>query len=209
MRQRDRATNQRRWLAEETARLMAEQGIAEPERARRKVAERAGIDNKRLWPSNEEVQEALLAYRRLFWRPDQAAALLQSREQALAAMRHFARFGPRLVGALADDYPDPDQPVRLHLFAEAVDEIVIALLNQGIPWRERQEQRHFADGSRRFAPILTFIAGDTAIELLVLPTLARSNPPLATRDEKPERGLDVAAVERLVAEARALTALAR
>ena len=31
--------------------MMAEQGIAEPERARRKVAERAGIDNRRLWPS--------------------------------------------------------------------------------------------------------------------------------------------------------------
>ena len=61
MRQRDRVDSQRRWLAEETARLMAEQGIAEPERARRKVAERAGIDNRRLWPSNEEVQEALLA----------------------------------------------------------------------------------------------------------------------------------------------------
>ena len=48
MRQRERADSQRRWLAEETARLMAEQGIAEPERARRKVAERAGIDNRRL-----------------------------------------------------------------------------------------------------------------------------------------------------------------
>ncbi len=209
MRQRDHADSQRRWLAEETARLMAEQGIAETERARRKVAEKAGIDNKRLWPSNEEVQEALLAYRRLFWRPDQAANLLQRREQALAAMRHFAPFAPRLVGALGDDYPDPDQPVRLHLFAEAVDEIVLALLNQGIPWRDRQEQRRFADGTRRSLPLLTFMAGDTPIELLALPTLARSNPPLSSRDERPERGLDEAGVARLVEEARGLMALAR
>jgi len=209
MRQRDRAETQRRWLAEETARLMAEQGIPEPERARRKVAERAGIDNKRLWPNNEEVQEALLAYRRLFWRPDQGATLLQRRGQALAAMRHFARFGPRLVGALIDAYPDPDQPVRLHLFAETVDEVVLALLNQGIPWRERQEQRRFADGTRRVMPVLTFIAGDTPVELLVLPTLARSNPPLALRDERPERGLDEAALGHLLDEARGLTGSAR
>ena len=73
---------------------MAEQGIAEPERARRKVAERAGIDNRRLWPSNEEVQEALLAYRRPFWRPDQAATLLQRRALALGAMRPLSRLGP-------------------------------------------------------------------------------------------------------------------
>ncbi len=124
-------------------------------------------------------------------------------------MRHFAPFAPRLVGALVDDYPDPDQPVRLHLFAEAVDEIVLALLNQGIPWRERQEPRRFADGTRRSPPLLTFMAGDTPIELLVLPILARSNPPLATRDERPERGLDEAGVARLVEEARGLTAMAR
>ncbi len=209
MRKRDHATSQRRWLAEETARLMAEQGIAEPERARRKVAERAGIDNKRLWPSNEEVKEALLAYRRLFWKPDQTKSLRRRREQALAAMRHFAPFAPRLVGSLIDDYPDPDQPVRLHLYAEAVDEIVLTLLNQGIPWRERQEPRRFADGTRRSPPLLTFFAGDTPIELLVLPTLAHSNPPLATRDERPERGLDEAGVARLVAEAGGLTAEAR
>ena len=39
--------------------------------------------------------------------------------------------------------------------------------------------------------------------------LAHSNPPLATRDERPERGLDEAGVARLVAEAGALTAEAR
>jgi len=198
MHHRDRAGTQRRWLAEEAARLMADQGIAAPEQARRKVAERAGIDNKRLWPSNEEIQEALLAYRRLFWRPDQGAALNRRREQALMAMRHFHLFRPRLIGDLAADYPDPDQPIRLHLFAETPDEVIYALMNQGIPWRERQEQRRFADGSRRLLPVLTFLAGETAVELLVLPLGARSNPPLNPLDERPERGLDEAALGRLL-----------
>ena len=198
LRQRDRAETQRRWLAEEAARLMAEQGITEPERARRKVAERAGIDNKRLWPSNEEIQEALLAYRRLFWGPDQAAALNRRREQALMAMRHFHLFRPRLIGDLAADYPDPGQPIRLQLFAETPDEVIYVLMNQGIRWQERQEQRRFADGSRRLLPVLTFLAGETAVELLVLPPGARSNPPLNPMDERPERGLDEAALGRLL-----------
>ncbi|NCA88404.1 MAG: hypothetical protein EOM92_05650 [Gammaproteobacteria bacterium] len=197
MQHRERAETQRCWLAAEAARLMAEQGIAEPERARRKVAERAGITDKRHWPSNEEIQEALLAYRRLFWRPDQAAAVDKQRQQALAAMRHFHRFRPRLTGTLATDYPDPSQPVRLLLGAETVDEVVVELLNQGIRWRERQEARRFADGSRGFLPILSFMAGDTQIELLVLPRTARSNPPLDPLDERPERGLDDSAVTRL------------
>lgn len=198
MQHRERPETQRRWLAEEAARLMAEQGIAEPERARRKVAERAGIADKRRWPSNEEVQEALLAYRRLFWRPEQTAAVDRQRKQALAAMRHFHRFRPRLIGSLATDYPDPSLPVRLLLAAEAVDEVVLELLNQGIRWRERQEARRFADGSRGFLPVLSFLAGDTPVELLVLPRTARSNPPLDPMDDRPERGLDEAGVTALL-----------
>ena len=198
MQHRERPETQRRWLAEEAARLMAEQGIAEPERARRKVAERAGIADKRRWPSNEEVQEALLAYRRLFWRPEQTAAVDRQRQQALAAMRHFHRFRPRLIGSLATDYPDPSLPVRLLLAAEAVDEVVLELLNQGIRWRERQETRRFADGSRGFLPLLSFLAGDTPIELLVLPRTARSNPPLDPMDDRPERGLDEVGVTALL-----------
>ena len=198
MHHRERAETQRRWLAEEAARLMAEQGIAEPERARRKVAERAGIADKRRWPNNEEIQEALLAYRRLFWRPEQAAAVDRQRRQALAAMRHFHRFRPRLIGSLTTDYPDPSQSVRLLLAAEAVDEVVLELLNQGIRWRERQEARRFADGSRGFLPVLSFMAGDTPVELLVLPRTAPSNPPLDPMDERPERGLDEAGVTALL-----------
>ncbi len=200
MRHHERGETQRRWLAEEAARLMAEQGIAEPERARRKVAERAGVANKRLWPSNEEIQEALLAYRRLFWTPDQAGALARRREQALAAMRHFARFGPRLVGPLLEAYPDPGQVVRLHLFAEALDEVIFLLMDQGIPWREREEALRFGDGGRRFLPVLTFLAGGTPIELVILPTAARGNPPLDPISDRPQRGADAAAVSRLLKE---------
>jgi hypothetical protein len=76
---------------------------------------------------------------------------------------------------------------------------VLDLLNRGIRWRERQESRRFADGSRGFLPVLSFLAGDTALELLVLPRSARSNPPLDPLDERPERGLDTAGVSRLLA----------
>jgi hypothetical protein len=47
--------------------------------------------------------------------------------------------------------------------------------------------------------VLSFLAGDTALELLVLPRSARSNPPLDPLDERPERGLDTAGVSRLLA----------
>lgn len=57
---RNRSHVQRQRLAYEAARIMVDQGVREFDRARCKAAERAGIGDRRLWPKNEEIQEALL-----------------------------------------------------------------------------------------------------------------------------------------------------
>ena len=162
--QRNRSKAQRQRLAYEAARIIAEQGVRELDRARRKAAERTGIANKRFWPSNEEIQEALLVHRRLFQGERQAAELRRLRTQALAAMRTFSRFQPRLVGPLLTGAADANQGVRLHLFADNSDDVVLDLLNQGIPWKERESFLRFGGGVRRAHPVLAFVAGETPIE---------------------------------------------
>ena len=44
-----------------------------------------------------------------------------------------------------------------------------------------------------------FVAGETPIELIVLPRQALRNPPLDPVTERPERGADIAELERLIA----------
>ena len=89
---RDRANALRQHMAYEAARIMVEQDVADFERARRKAAERTGILDRRNWPSNELIQEAVLAQRRLFSGPEQQDDLERMRRGALEAMRTFERF---------------------------------------------------------------------------------------------------------------------
>ncbi len=177
---------------------MTEQGVHEFDRARRKAAARAGIGDRRLWPKNEEIQEALLQQQRLFQGARREHEIESLRWQALAAMETFADFAPRLVGPVLSGSADPTQSVRLHLFTDNPEEVVFALLDQGIPWQEREEVFRYGGGERRTHPLFAFLAGDTAFELVVLPLRVQRNPPLDTVSDRPQRGAGAAEVARLL-----------
>jgi hypothetical protein len=200
MNARSRCSPQRYRLAYEAARILAEQGDQAFDRARRKAAERTGILNRREWPTNEEIQEALLEQRRLFRSERFVADLRRLREQALAGMRAFSRFLPRLVGPVLSGTGDLHQGVRIHLFADSPEDLVFALVDQGIPWREREEALRYSGGVRKLQPAFAFVAGDIPFTLVVLPVQAMRNPPLDPVTERPERGADLEAVRRLLRE---------
>jgi hypothetical protein len=198
---------ERQWLAYEAARIMAEDGVSEFERARRKAAQRAGIGDRRRWPSNEEIQQALIAQRRLFDGERQARDLRTLRQQALIAMRRFADFRPRLVGPALYGSGDMAQGVRLLVFADSPEEVILALMDQGIPWREQEEWLRFGGGVRHTCPVLSFLAGETPFALVVLPRSALRNPPLDPVTDRPERGADADEVARLASAPDPLGAL--
>lgn len=200
MNARDRSLAQRQRLAYEAARIMVEQGVREFGRARRKAAERLGIGDKRSWPGNEEIQEALLLQERLFPGEGREDALRDLRRQALTAMEVFADFTPRLVGPVLSGGPNPSQGVRLHLFADNPEDLVLVLLDRGIPRQESEEVFRYGGGLRQTHPVFAFRAGDTSFELVVLPLRARRNPPLDVVGGRPERGAGAAEVSRLLDE---------
>jgi hypothetical protein len=197
---RHRLDARRRNLAYEAARILTDRGDGDYERARRKAAERAAVNNRRLWPSNEEIQDALRAQQRLFLGSRQEAELRRLREQALDGMRSLGAFQPRLVGPVLDGSADHRDPVRLLLFADHVEDVVFSLMELRIPWREREETLRFGGGVRRSAPILTFYAGETRFDLVILPRSARSNPPLDPVSERPQSGIDGTELARMIAE---------
>lgn len=195
---RSRSNTHRQRLAYEAARIMVDQGVRELDRARRKAAERAGIGNRRLWPNNGEINEALVQQRRLFQGGEQEQELRRLRGQALAAMQVFADFVPRLVGPVLAGSADPIQGVRLHLFTDSPEDVVHALLDRRIPWREGEVVLCYGGGMRHAHPVFSFLAGDTPFELVVLPPGAQRNPPLDPVNERPERGCTTAGVVRLL-----------
>lgn len=112
-------------------------------------------------------------------------------------METFAVFTPRLVGPVLSGSANRIQGVRLHLFADNPEDVVLALLDRGIPRQAREKVFRYGGGMRHTHPVFTFRAGDTAFELVVLPLWARRNPPLDAISERPERGAGVAEVARL------------
>lgn len=195
---RSRSNPHRRRLAYEAARIMEDLGVQAFDRARRKAAERAAIGDRRLWPSNEEIQEALLQQRRLFGGEKQDRDVRSLREQALAAMHAFSRFVPRLTGPALTGSATNTFGVHLHLFSDNPEDVVHTLLNRGIPWHESEKDFRYAGGIRRRHPVFSIFAGETPFELVVLPLGAQRNPPLDPVSERPERGASTAEVARLL-----------
>jgi len=196
---RNRCHAQRQRLAYESARILSEQGDTEFERARRKAAARLGVTDKRCWPDNEEIHQALAQQQRIFHADAQERVLSDLRQRALTAMQTFAVFEPRLVGQALDGTASREQGVHLWLFADSAEEVVLELLNRGIPWKQRDGQFRYAGGSTQAHPVLSFVAGDVPIHLVVLPRHAIRNPPLSPISERPERGIGVTELSRMIA----------
>jgi hypothetical protein len=193
-----RCVQERRRLAYESARILAEYGPGEFDRARRKAAARLGISDKRCWPDNEEINDALVAQQRLF-EPDMDADLVAVRRHALQAMREFARFRPRLVGPALRGTATRAHGIELRLFADSPEEVLLELLQRRIPWQEGEVSLRYANGVMQAHPVFEFVAGDIPVSLQVLPWQGLREPPLDAVSDRPERGLDADELSALLA----------
>jgi hypothetical protein len=195
---RERIAARRERLADEAARIVLDQGMEDFDRARRKAAERMGVADRRHWPTNEAVQEAVLARRRLFLGRADEEELRRLRVAALEAMVQLEPFSPRLVGGALSGALGGGSGIDLLLFADRAEDVIFTLLDRRIPWREAERSMRYPGGLRCMHPAFRFMAGDLQVELVVLPRLALRNPPLDPVTERPLRGADRHEVARLI-----------
>jgi hypothetical protein len=194
-----RAHEQRRLIAVEAARLIAEGGLRDYRQAKLKAASRLGITDDLSLPKNGEIEDALREHQRLF-RAEQPETLRELREAALEAMRFFVEFEPRLVGPVLEGTADEHSAVCLHLHDDSADKIAMFLQERGIPYEERTRRLRLERETTADVPVFVFSAGDNAIDLTVLPYTRLRQAPLDRIDEKPMRRANLAAVEELVRE---------
>ena len=194
-----RSQHIRERIAAEAARAMLESGIRDFQLAKRKAAERLRVEEPYPMPGNEEVERAMLEYQRLFHADTQPQHLQRLRETALQAMRLLEAWQPTLVGPVLHGSADRHTDVNLHVFAEPPEEVGLFLLERGIP-HDNTERRVRLDGNShgRF-PALRFLAGETMIEVLVLPERERRHPPLSPVDGRPMQRAGIAKLEELLA----------
>lgn len=125
------SAHQRRLLADEAARILADEGVRDYQMAKRKAASHLGFTDSGQWPGNDEIEHALTERLQLF-----GGSALQRHthfllEVAVDAMMLFTPFQPRLVGPLLRGTATAHSNVELHLFASTREDVTIHLINEG------------------------------------------------------------------------------
>ncbi|MBS0365984.1 MAG: hypothetical protein JSR67_09200 [Proteobacteria bacterium] len=196
-----RSDNLRRALAQEAARIMAEQGIGDFLTAKRKAAERFGVgDGGALLPKNSEIEAALAAYQRLFGGATHLSSLQAQRRAALNAMRYLQEFSPRLVGAVLSGTATEHSGIQLHLFAERAESVTLKLIDAGIVHEVAEKRVRLNPERVRPFPEVRFEMDDQPIEATVFPTDGIRQAPVSPVDGRPMRRANTFEVETLVQE---------
>jgi len=188
----------RRLIAHTAARILADQECLDIQEARRKAASRVGCRDKQQLPDNREIEEALREYQLIFFRDSQPAALTHLRKLALDAMRDLRRFNPHLTGPVLDGSADALSPIKLYLYVETPEDVALYLLERQIPFEERDVRLIYSRGIKKTLPLFSFRAGESGMELILLPLQDRANPPLNPVTERPHRGAGIARVSALL-----------
>jgi predicted nucleotidyltransferase len=199
-----RAEDLRRALAQEAARIMAEHGIEDYRQAKRKAADRLGVNDVAVLPKNVEIEAALRAHQRLFGRDTHDNSLKEQRRIALETMRLLDEFQPRLVGSVLTGTATAHSDINLHLFADSSETVVIRLLEMGVP-HEFYERRVKMDAERNVNyPALRFESGGRSVDATVFPIDGIRQSPYSPVDGRPMRRADAREVSALLDPSHAL-----
>jgi predicted nucleotidyltransferase len=174
-------------VAEEAARVMAEQGIDDFLFAKRKAAERLGVVDAAILPRNTEIEAALFARRRLFSSGRHEAELAELRRSALQAMKLLADFEPRLVGPVLTGTASAHSEITLHLFSDSPEAVSIRLEERGVPHETLERRVKFERDRVVTYPAFRFVAGQQAVDAVVFPLDGIRQSPCSPVDGKPMR----------------------
>ena len=176
---------------------MAEHGIDDFLQAKRKAADRLGVQDVAVLPKNVEIEAALRAHQRLFGGDSHDHDLKQQRRAALGAMRLLAQFHPRLVGSVLTGTATPHSDINLHLFADGSEAVAIRFMELGVP-HSFYERRVKMDADRSVnCPVLRFEAGGRTIDATIFPVDGIRQSPYSPVDGRPMRRADVREVAEL------------
>lgn len=174
-------------LAQECARLMAEEGIKDFRTAKRKAASRLAINDKAALPDNIEIEQALLERHRLFHAKEQADRLRSLRQTALEAMLFLVRFRPKLVGPTLTGTAGAHASIQLHLFADTPKDVLLFLMEHSIPVATSECRFKRNNGDSISLPAVSFEADDALVELTIFAPLDEREPPRSPVDGRPLR----------------------
>lgn len=172
-------------LAQESARLMIEHGIADYGLAKRKAAQRLAVQSLGALPSNSQIEACLAERQRIFEPELHADRLDQLRRLALALMRQLAVFEPRLAGPVLAGTATSVSRIELHLFAASAEAVALALEQQGHKLSPCRQPYRFGGGRRAQIPAYKFQLAGAGVVTPVFPEHGIREAPLSSVNQRP------------------------
>lgn len=188
----------RKEIAHEAAKLVAIDGLDSFFLARKKAAHQFGINNKRLLPSNREIEAALIAYQSLFQHEKQTQALHEFRQVAYKTMRLLKEYKPHLVGSVLSGTANQYSEIIIHVFSETPEYISLFLENQNIPALLCDRRYQVDKDNRVYATTFKFLAGEINIAIVVLPLASLKNAPIDPVTKRPMKRASLSDVKKLI-----------
>ncbi|MEM8981588.1 MAG: hypothetical protein AAGC71_01085 [Pseudomonadota bacterium] len=194
-------------VAQEAARIIAEQGIDNFGQAKRKAGARLNIRGRAALPTNAEIERALVEHQALFGREAHTNHIEQLRRAALQAMERLQAFTPRLVGPVAAGTAGEGAAINLHVFTDTPEDVLFTLENAGFAVDSYQRRlKNRRDATSTF-PGYAFRIDDADVEATVFPVDGLRQAPCSPVDGRPMKRLRAEQIEQLLAESALLTAV--
>ena len=135
----------RQLIAQQAARMMAEDGINDFAYAKKKAGKQLGVTESSVLPTNAEVEEEVRLYHNIYNADEQPLELAKLRKAALMTMQIFERFNPHLTGSVLDGTAGKFSQTSIHLFADSAKDVEMFLLNQQIPFESSEKSFRISD----------------------------------------------------------------
>ena len=158
----------RQQIAVESARLMSDEGIDNFKYARKKAAQKLGINNEHAYPDNEEILAQLKIHQSLYQASNHQQILRELRKTALNAMRLFHDFNPRLTGSVLMGHASQHSGIDILLMADSPEQVAMYLIKHDIPYQLMDWKLFFSKNKAHIVPSYQFYADEHKINLIVL-----------------------------------------
>lgn len=165
----------RQLIAQQAARLMAEEGIGDFAYAKRKAGRQLGVTDSNCFPSNSEIEDEIRLFHQIYHHEEQSENLHRLRTDALAVMELLQRFNPYLTGPVLEGTAGRYAETDIQLFADSIKDVEIFLLNNQIPYTMREKTYRISNdrknqdksGERKKVPIFLLEGPNGLIKLSV------------------------------------------
>ena len=183
-------------LANETAKIIAFEGVRDYQRAKIKACERLGNSQHGSLPSNFEIEQAIGSFQQTFI-PNHTELIQTQREVAHTIMQWLARYSPYLAGPVAKGTAGVNNIISIQLSSDTIESVIAELADRNIK-TDSHQSRLKLNNEFVFLPTVCFEFQDFEIEIIVFPIRQQFQKPKSKSQNRSMQRVSLKKLEEML-----------